>query len=111
MKEEASEQVLVALRKVLNGEVYTSAKIAERLKTGSRSGRPDDPVARLSDRELQVFQLIGQGRGTRRIAKELNLSVKTVETHRQRIKEKLGIKTAPQLVRYAVRWWEARGKS
>jgi DNA-binding CsgD family transcriptional regulator len=69
------------------------------------------PVERLSDREFEVFQLIGQGKGTREIAQHLHLSIKTVEVHRANIKQKLKLKTATDLVRHAVRWVEIEDKS
>ena len=85
-----------------------SARILE-IFSGSRSANNSSPVARLSDREFEVFQLIGQGKGTKDIATHLKLSVKIVEVHRAKIKEKLDLNTATELVRYAVRWAEAQG--
>ena len=105
MKQEATEKVLGAIRKVLAGEIYLSekmnAKLMHQLITGRNHGN-GSIMERLSDRELEVFGLIGQGRGTREIAEQLNLSVKTVESHRAHIKEKLDLKTATELVHRAI---------
>ena len=107
MKQEATENVLVAVRRVLSGEVYLSERMANKMlqqfvgvvKTPQRF-----PVDRLSDRELEVFRLIGQGHGTRRIAEELHLSVKTVESYREHIKDKMTLSDASELVRHAIEW-------
>jgi len=107
MKQEAPEQVLVALRQVLAGEVYVSHRMASRLlgqMSGARPAAGDSPLTALTDRELEVFRRIGRGHGTRRIAEELRLSVKTVESYRMHIKEKLGLHSAVELVRTAVEW-------
>ncbi len=106
MKEEATENVLAAIRQVLGGGVYLSEKMSAKLMhqwvgTSPRSG--GSALERLSDRELEVFGLIGQGKGTREIAQHLRLSVKTVESHRAHIKEKLNLKDANELVHTAVR--------
>jgi DNA-binding NarL/FixJ family response regulator len=114
MKQEGGKKLLQAIRQVLTGQIYVSEKMSARileLFSGGRSGAGASPVARLSDREFEVFQLIGQGKGTKEIAQHLNLSVKTVEVHRAKIKEKLNLVTATDLVRYAVRWAEAQGVS
>ena len=112
MKQEGGKKLLQAIRQVLTGQIYVSEKMSARiLETFSGHGpeQSASPVARLSDREFEVFQLIGQGKGTKEIAQHLNLSVKTVEVHRAKIKEKLSLQTATDLVRYAVRWAEAQG--
>ncbi len=105
MKQAAADQLLVALRRVLAGGVYVSEALGsvmiERL-SGEARGTTVDPIERLSNRELQVLNLIGQGRTTREVAETLNLSVKTVESHRQRIKKKLNLQTPAQLVKFAV---------
>ena len=104
MKEEATEQVLGAIRKVLNGDVYLSGRISSRLMHQLVGGKPPPDgsiMGLLSDRELEVFDLIGQGKGTRQIAEQLHLSVKTVESHRAHIKEKLHIDTAVELAHRA----------
>lgn len=106
MKQEAPETVIAALRKVLNNEVYLSAHMGSKL-LNSFTGRRDglgSPVELLSDRELEVFNLMGQGIGTRDIAEKLHLSVKTVESHRAHIKEKLNLENGGQLVRHAIQW-------
>lgn len=108
MKQAAAEQLLTALRRVLTGGVYVSeavgATMIEKYAASGRS-RPSDPLNDLSNRELQVLNLVGRGQTTREVAENLNLSVKTVESHRQRIKKKLGLQTASQLVQYAVNWY------
>jgi DNA-binding NarL/FixJ family response regulator len=109
MKQEATENVLVALRRVLSGEVYLSDRMANKMLqqfVGAGGTGVKFPVDRLSDRELEVFRLIGQGHGTRRIAEELHLSVKTVESYREHIKEKMTLGDASELVRYAIQWME-----
>jgi DNA-binding NarL/FixJ family response regulator len=112
MKQEGGKKLLHAIRQVLSGQIYVSEKISAKILeifSGRRSESGGSPVGRLSDREFEVFQMIGQGKGTRDIANHLRLSVKTVEVHRANIKEKLQVKTATDLVRYAVRWAEAQG--
>ncbi len=107
MKQEGGRKLMEAIRHVLSGQIYVSEKMSARILEIFSGGRRDgtgSPVGRLTDREFDVFQLIGQGKGTREIAEHLKLSVKTVEVHRARIKEKLGIKSATDLVRFAVRW-------
>lgn len=106
-KQEASEKVLLAIRKVLNGEIYLgdglSPNLLKRLLSGT-PGKDDSVIASLSDREWQVFRLIGSGLGVQEIAEQLHLSVKTVETHQGHIKEKLDLKDTRKLVQYAIRW-------
>lgn len=106
MKQEASDKVINALRNILRGELFVSEALRNRLAEASKAHPESDPVADLSDRELQVFRLIGLGQGTRNIAETLNLSIKTIESHRRNIKQKLGIRSAPELVRHAVRFCE-----
>jgi DNA-binding NarL/FixJ family response regulator len=111
MKQEGGGNLLTAIRQVLGGQIYVSEKISAKileLFSGQRQEGAGSPVERLSDREFEVFQLIGEGRGTREIADHLRLSVKTIEVHRANIKMKLSLKTATDLVRYAVRWFEAQ---
>jgi DNA-binding NarL/FixJ family response regulator len=98
-----------AIRRVIQGEIYLSDKIASRLLSkfvGGRHDKPTSPVDSLSDRELEVFQLIGRGYATRQIAEELHLSVKTVETYRERIKDKLQLDHANELVQHAINWFQ-----
>ncbi|MDB6131754.1 MAG: two component transcriptional regulator, LuxR family [Verrucomicrobiales bacterium] len=105
MKQEATERILIAIRKVLNGEVYLSERMSTKLMhqlVGGRAASGGSLMERLSDRELEVFGLIGQGKGTRQIAEQLHLSVKTIESHRAHIKEKLNLKNATELVHRAI---------
>ena len=107
MKQEPVEQLLLAVHQVLAGDVYLSEAMRSQLFQNSISGPSKSgtsSVDQLSDRELEVFRLIGEGVGTRQIAKQLGLSVSTVETHRTHIKDKIGAKRAPDLVRQAVEW-------
>jgi DNA-binding NarL/FixJ family response regulator len=107
MKQEGAEKVLTALRRVLKGEVYLSERMGNRVLHTLVNGRDSlasSPVEELSDRELEVFSLIGQGLGTRPIAEKLHLSVKTIESHRAHIKEKLNLKSASELVHHAIQW-------
>jgi DNA-binding NarL/FixJ family response regulator len=111
MKEAGGEKMLEAIRRVRSGQFYVSeemsAKIFEGL-SGRRSQAGGSPMEKLSDREFEIFQLIGQGRSTQEIASQLHLSAKTVEVHRLHIKEKLELKTSSELIRYAVRWVETQ---
>jgi DNA-binding NarL/FixJ family response regulator len=111
MKQEGGKKMMEAIRTVLRGQIYVSeqmsAKILE-IFSGRRPENSRSPIEKLTDREFEVFQLIGQGKGTRQIAEALHLSVKTVEVHRLHIKEKLNLDDAPSLVRYAVRWVETQ---
>lgn len=108
MKSAAPERVIEALRRILGGGLYLSEAIGSRLLDTFLNGRAAEGgssgVAQLSDRELEVFRALGEGRGTREIASTLFLSVKTVETHRAHIKEKLKLQSATELVRAAVEW-------
>lgn len=109
MKQEGGKKLLQAIRQVLNGQIYVSEKMSAGILesfSGQHAEATMAPVQRLSDREFEVFQLIGQGKSTREIASHLHLSVKTVEVHRLNIKRKLKLKTATDLVRHAVRWLE-----
>jgi DNA-binding NarL/FixJ family response regulator len=106
MKEAASDQLLIALRRVLAGKIYLSEAITERLRT--RGAPPavgeaaEDPLTRLSNREMQVLAKLGQGLSSRAIAADLTLSVKTIESHRQSIKRKLNLSSNAQLLQYAL---------
>jgi DNA-binding NarL/FixJ family response regulator len=107
-KEEATDKIVEAIRQVLDGKVYLSSAMTEKLlKRAVGPASPDlgfPAVESLSDRELDVFRLIGQGRKTREIAAQLHLSVKTVETYRDRIREKLGLADGTELARCAMQW-------
>jgi DNA-binding NarL/FixJ family response regulator len=108
-KQELDDTVLVAIRRLLDGETFMSDKLKARLAAKYVRGRTldaDSPVDTLSDRELQVFRLIGQGWSTRLIAETLHLSVKTIDTHRQHIKQKLMLGSAAELARRAALWVE-----
>lgn len=111
MKQAAGEQLIVALRRVLAGGIYVSdrvgASMIERLAVSGRK-QTMDPIERLSNREIQVLNLIGRGKTTREIAQDLNLSIKTIESHRQRIKKKLSLDTSPRLVQFAVNWYSGQ---
>ncbi len=107
MKQEVAENVLKAIRKVLDGEIYVSKKINAKMLQSIVDGKSKStlsPIERLSDRELEVLRLIGQGQGTRQIAKTLCLSIKTIESYRANIKEKMRLKNATELVQHAVGW-------
>ena len=107
MKQEATEKVLVAVRRILNGEVYLSERMSNKMLQQYIGGAPStiqSQIASLSDRELEVFRLIGEGRATREIAEELHLSVKTVETYQAHIKEKLALRSGRELIQHAIQW-------
>ncbi|MHC4571127.1 MAG: response regulator transcription factor [Planctomycetota bacterium] len=113
MKAEATENVVTAIRKIMGGEIYVSDRMAARMVRKLVGGKPDvttSAIDRLSDRELEVFRLIGQGHGTRQIAEKLYLSVKTIETYRAHIKEKLSLADAAELLQYAIRWVNSQSK-
>jgi DNA-binding NarL/FixJ family response regulator len=107
MKQEATEKVLVAIRRILQGEVYLSDRLTNTmLQQYVRGASPakSSPLVSLTDRELEVFRLIGEGHGTRQIADELHLSVKTIESYQAHIKEKLALRNARELVQHAIEW-------
>lgn len=111
MKESGSENLLAALRCVIAGQRYVSPRVSESILRNLSSKKPrgsDSPIQALSDREFEVFQLVGHGKSTREIAAQLHLSPKTVDVHRGHIKEKLALTDVTALVRYAVRWMETR---
>jgi len=110
-KSASSQSLLAAIRNVLNGQIYLSDEVSTRL-LGSFTGKAQrpkslSPVELLTDRELEVFGLIGQARETKDISRRLSMSAKTVEAHRASIKRKLKLKTGPELTRHAVLWVEA----
>jgi DNA-binding NarL/FixJ family response regulator len=116
MKEEAAETIVSAIRKVMDGGTYLSERLMSATVNRLVGGKSDQVgggrgamVASLSDRELEVFQLIGRGQTTRAIAEQLGLSVKTVEAHKANIKGKLGLRSAPDLSRLAVTWMQSQG--
>jgi DNA-binding NarL/FixJ family response regulator len=114
VKRETTRKVIVAIRQVLAGQPYMTEEIATALATHYVAGKgtsKESPVEQLSDRELEVFELLGQGRGTRQIAEVLRVSVKTVQAYCARIKDKLNLSSATELLREAVRWHENTHKN
>ncbi len=110
MKQEGGKKLMQAIRQVLSGRIYVSEKMSAKILE-TFSGHHDNsqsPVEHLSDREFEVFQLLGQGRGTRQISQHLHISVKTVEVHRANVRKKLELASGAELVRYAIRWTEAQ---
>jgi len=111
-KDEASDKVMLAVRKVVSGDIYLSENMTTRvLKNLTDGGASLDRPAlnRLTDRELEVFQLIGKGKATREIAEALNLGLTTIDTYRARIKEKLNLKNATELMYEATKWSKTDG--
>jgi len=105
MKQAATKQFLIAVRRVLDGQTYVSPAVSGNINqktSGEPAAQSTNPIDRLSNRELQILHMIGKGMSTREVADELHLSIKTVESHRQRIKRKLNLKTGMQLLQYAV---------
>jgi DNA-binding NarL/FixJ family response regulator len=109
MKQEATERVLIAIRRILDGEVYVSDRMLHRFVGGPV--KLGSPIADLTDRELEVLRLIGEGHGTRQIAEDLHISVKTVESYQAHIKEKLSLKNARELVQHAIQWMASDKRS
>jgi DNA-binding NarL/FixJ family response regulator len=102
MKQEATEKVLVAVHRILGGDIYLSERMSNKLLHQYFSGASVDTNSRLSDRELEVFRFIGEGCSTRHIAEKLHLSIKTVETYQAHIKDKLSLRSGRELVQYAI---------
>ena len=112
MKQEATENVIEAVRKILGGEIYVSERMAAKMVRKLVTGQTEtscSQVDSLSDRELEVFSLIGRGHGTRQISERLHLSVKTIETYRAHIKDKLNLADAAELRQYAIQWVNTAG--
>ena len=110
MKHETSKSVLSSIRRVMGGDIYVSERIANRTAlriTSARRVAATSPVERLSDRELEIFQLLGQGRTPSEIARDLNLSLKTVQAYCARAKEKFGVTSLTELLRAAIKWDDA----
>jgi DNA-binding NarL/FixJ family response regulator len=109
-KQEAPEHLVEAVKTILDGNLYLSQRMTERLRPNSQTGKisalatPDSPIETLSNRELEVFEQIGLGHSTALIARHLKLSVKTIETYRANIKNKLNLSTSSELTRHAVHW-------
>jgi DNA-binding NarL/FixJ family response regulator len=110
MKQEGPDHMLRAIRQVLNGQIYLSARMSPRILDvlAGRGKNARSPIGRLTDREFEVLQLIGQGKDSHAIAKELHVSFKTVDNHRARLKEKLKLQSGTELICYAARWIEAQ---
>jgi len=103
-KQEVPTKILQAIRQVLNGQIYWSEKAAAHVASKVARSAKDFSLDLLSDREMQVFELIGSGQGSRQIAAALGIDASTVETYRARIKEKLNLKSAVELLQYAICW-------
>ena len=113
MKAEATENVITAIRRIIGGQIYLSDRMGPKLLrklVGLAPGASVSPVDCLSDRELEVFRLIGQGYPTRQIAAKLCLSTKTIDTHRAHIREKLNIAGGAELLQYAIKWLSSQDK-
>jgi DNA-binding NarL/FixJ family response regulator len=111
MKQEGGKKIAQAVRQVLDGHIYVSEKMSAKILevfSGRGAEVAASPVERLTDREFEVFQLIGQGFDTKPLAEKLHLSPKTIEVHRANIKAKLNLKSMGELIRYAVRWAESQ---
>jgi DNA-binding NarL/FixJ family response regulator len=112
MKEAGGENLLAAIRQVLGGQVYVSPRMSAQLLdsfSGRKTRDADSPFGKMTDREFEVFQMIGRGGSTREIARQLGLSTKTVDVHRAHLKAKLDLPDTTALVRHAVRWVETQG--
>jgi DNA-binding NarL/FixJ family response regulator len=112
MKNEGGEKLVEAIRQVLQGKTYVSENMSGKVLeifSGRRRRTDDTTIGKLTDREFEVFRLLGQGLTTREIGQQLRLGTKTVETHRFHIREKLGLKSGPALIKYAVRWAGTQG--
>jgi len=110
MKQEGPEKILQAIRHVLDGEISVSGKMSGRIlhALANPRAKTDSPIAQLTDREFEIFQLIGRGKDSHAIAEQLHLSVKTVDSHRGKIKGKLELKSGTELICYAARWMESQ---
>lgn len=113
MKAEASESIMTAIRRIFDGKIYISEAMSDRMleRQVQKTPQNENALYCLSDRELEVYELIGRGTPTRDIAKGLHLSVKTVETYRSNIKEKLNLKSNIELIRHAVQWEQNQNPS
>ena len=111
MKDAGSAKVLEVIRLLLSGSSYVSPQVSARLLdavTGRRPRGSTSPIEKLSDREFEVFRLLGSGKSTKEVARVLNLSPKTVETHRSHIKDKLDLKNSREVARFALQWLNTR---
>jgi DNA-binding NarL/FixJ family response regulator len=109
MKRETTKNVLTAIRRVIGGDIYVSERVVNSMakRMSSRKTAAAEPVERLSDRELEIFRLLGQGRTPSQIAEDLRLSLKTVQAYCARAKEKFGVTSLTELLRAAIRWEDA----
>lgn len=110
-KEEGRNKVIEGLRRVLSGQIYVSERIATKVMgrlVGGPANADTSPVEQLTDRELEIFELIGGGMATREIAEKLHISPKTVDSHREHLKQKLQVDTAAELTRHAIQWMQCR---
>ena len=113
MKKEGGEAVLKAIRQVLSGKIYVSEKMSMHILetfSGVHSAKGNSPIETLTDREFEVFELMGEGCITREIARRLHISPKTVDVHRQHVKEKLQVPGGTSLIQHAVRWVESQNR-
>ena len=113
MKDAVSENIVKAIRTVLSGEIYVSSTISKKFLrkiAGDKAGTAKTPIENLSDREFEVFRLIGEGLKASQIASQLYLSIKTIETYRTRIKEKLNLDDAAKLLQYSIKWAKSQGR-
>jgi len=110
MKQEGPEKILEAIRMVLGGQLYLSGKMSTRIldSFSGQRGRTKSPISQLTDRQLEILQLTGQGKDSHTIAKKLHLSFKTVDAHRAQIRAKLELKNYTELISYAARWVETQ---
>jgi DNA-binding NarL/FixJ family response regulator len=113
MKDAVSENIIKAIRTVLSGEIYVSNTISKKFLhkiAGDKAGTTKTPIENLSDREIEIFRLIGEGYKASQIAKKLRLSVKTIETYRGRLKEKLSLNSAAELLQYSIKWAKSQDR-
>jgi DNA-binding NarL/FixJ family response regulator len=111
MKRETTKKVIAAIRRLMEGKIYVSDAMAEAMTAQFVTGKTLEtlsPLEQLSDRELEIFEQLGQGLGTRQIADTLRINMKTVQTYCTRIKEKLNLSSATALLREAIRWYETK---
>jgi DNA-binding NarL/FixJ family response regulator len=114
MKRESTRNVIAAIRRVLDGKLYVSEAVTEAMTARLVQGKPlphRSPVEQLSDRELEVFEMLGRGLGTREIAESLRVSIKTIQAYCARAKEKLNLNSGTELLREAIRWAETKRPS
>jgi len=113
MKHEPASKVHAAITKVLGGEIYLSERMSANMLAKMMRGKSDHPVSpleTLSDREIEVFRMLGEGKGVRQIASDLNLNARTINSFRRRIKEKLNLKSATEVMLHAIHWVREGGK-